>query len=46
MSNWQKLNYSGDKVKPFHIRVDYCDEVVDFRDMYRFDDAVGAEWID
>ena len=25
--------------------MDYCDEVVDFRDMYRFDDAVGAEWI-
>ena len=46
MSNWQKLNYLGDKCKPFHIRVDYCDEVVDFRDMYRFDDAVGAEWID
>jgi len=46
MNHWQKLNYLGDKCKPFHIRVDYCDEVVDFRDMYRFDDAVGAEWID
>jgi hypothetical protein len=45
MSNWQKLNYSGDQFKPFHIRVDYCDEGVDFREMHRFDDGVDEDWI-
>ena len=43
MSNWQKINYLGDKFKPFHIRLDYCDEDVDLQDMYRFDDS--EEWI-
>jgi hypothetical protein len=45
MSNWQKLNYSGDQFKPFNIRVDYCDEGVDFREMHRFDDGVDEDWI-
>jgi len=43
MSNWQKINYLGDKFKPFHIRLDYCDEDVDLQDMYRFDDS--EEWV-
>jgi hypothetical protein len=43
MSNWQKINYLGDKFKPFHIRLDYCDEDVALQDMYRFDDS--EEWI-
>jgi hypothetical protein len=45
MSNWQKLNYSGDQFKPFHIKLDYCDEGVDFREMHRFDDGVDEDWI-
>jgi len=46
MSNWQKLNYLGDQFRPFHIKLDHCDDDVDFRDMYRFDEPVDAEWID
>ena len=45
MSNWQKLNYSEDKFRPFHIKLDYCDEGVDFREMHRFDDGVDEDWI-
>jgi hypothetical protein len=45
MANWQKLNYSGDQFKPFHIKLDYCDEGVDFREMHRFDDGVDEDWI-
>ena len=44
MSNWQKLNYSGDKFKPFHIKLDYCDEDMTLRDIYKYDD--DQEWID
>ena len=44
MSNWQKLNYSGDKFKPFHIKLDYCDEEMTLRDIYKYDD--DQEWID
>jgi hypothetical protein len=43
MSNWQKINYLGDKFKPFHVRLDYCHEDVALQDIYRFDD--DEAWI-
>jgi hypothetical protein len=44
MANWQKLNYSENKFQPFHIKLDYCDEEISLRDIYKFDD--DQEWID
>ena len=44
MSNWQKLNYSENKFQPFHIKLDYCDEEMSLKDIYKFDD--DPEWID
>ena len=44
MANWQKLNYSENKFQPFHIKLDYCDEEISLKDIYKFDD--DQEWID
>lgn len=44
MANWQKLNYSENKFQPFHIKLDYCDEEMSLKDIYKFDD--DPEWID
>ena len=44
MANWQKLNYLENKFQPFHIKLDYCDEEISLRDIYKFDD--DQEWID
>lgn len=44
MANWQKLNYSENKFRPFNIRLDYCDEEISLRDIYKYDD--DQEWID
>ena len=44
MAYWQKLNYSENKFQPFHIKLDYCDEEISLRDIYKFDD--DQEWID
>jgi prolyl-tRNA synthetase len=44
MANWQKLNYSENKFQPFNIRLDYCDEEMSLKDIYKFDD--DQEWID
>jgi prolyl-tRNA synthetase len=44
MANWQKLNYSENKFQPFHIKLDYCDEEMSLKDIYKFDD--DQEWID
>ena len=43
MSNWQKLEYLGKEFQPFSVRLDYCDEFVNFRDMYGMDD--DEEWV-
>lgn len=43
MSDWHKLEYLGEEFKPFHIRLDYCDETMPFRDMS--DDAVDEHWV-
>lgn len=43
MSNWQKLEYLGKEFRPFSVRLDYCDEFVNFRDMYGMDD--DEEWV-
>jgi len=44
MANWQKLNYPENKFKPFHIRLDYCDEDISLKDIYGRDD--DPEWVE
>lgn len=44
MTQWHKLNYLGKDFRPFHIRLDYCDEEMTLRDIYKYDD--DQEWID
>ena len=44
MSDWHKIEYLGKGFKPFHIRLDYCDEEMSLRDIYSHDD--DPEWVD
>ena len=44
MSDWHKIEYLGKDFKPFHIKLDYCDEDMTLRDIYKYDD--DQEWID
>jgi len=44
MNHWQKLEYRGDGFQPFSIRLDYSNEDMTLRDIYKYDD--DQEWID
>lgn len=44
MTYWHKINYLGRDFGPFHIRLDYCDEDMNLRDIYGYDD--DPEWVD
>ncbi len=44
MSDWRELKYLGDSFKPFTIRLAYCDEEINLREIYKYDD--DEEWID
>ena len=44
MTYWHKINYLGRDFGPFHIRLDYCDEDMNLRDIYGYDD--DPEWVE
>ncbi len=44
MTYWHKINYLGREFGPFHIRLDYCHEDMNLRDIYGHDD--DPEWVD
>lgn len=44
MSDWRELKYLGDGFKPFTIRLAYCDEEINLREIYKYDD--DEEWVD